>query len=278
MQHLSVYLYSNTFDVILDLDNTVKGANQDMYQRDLTIQKGIKNQIRIQFKNSDQKRIRIYNTQTFIFSMFDTINQRMLIEKPLTILDEETTSTKGLALLTLDESDTLNLDRTSYNFTIKMTDGAGSYLPTYSNTYYGMVGTIHLNNEIYPKLQDSIEIKNFNKIYNDSILKYEYNSGNIYANPEYNGSNALHTVAFYLTNYKGTVIVEATLDADPAVNSNYSTITSRTYTGFTGIDYINFNGVFSFIRVKYIPDQGPGDLTNDNPLYYGSFDKLLYRS
>ena len=79
MQILPIYLYPNTLAVILDLDATTRGVNQVMYQRDLKIQKGIKNQVRVQFKNSDQKKVRIYNTQTFVFSMFDAINQRLIV-------------------------------------------------------------------------------------------------------------------------------------------------------------------------------------------------------
>ena len=116
MQNLPIYLYPNSFAVILDLDTTIKGVNQVMYQRDLTIQKGIKNQVRVQFKNSDQKKIRIHNTQTFVFSMFDAINQRLIVEKNLEVLDLGTTATKGIAVLTLNESDTLDLDRSSYQY------------------------------------------------------------------------------------------------------------------------------------------------------------------
>jgi hypothetical protein len=47
MQKLPIYLYQNILNVILDRDATVKGVNQVMYQRDLIIQKGIKNQVRI---------------------------------------------------------------------------------------------------------------------------------------------------------------------------------------------------------------------------------------
>jgi hypothetical protein len=255
-----------------------RGVNQVMYQRDLKIQKGIKNQVRIQFKNSDQKKLRIYNTQTFVFSMFDAVNQRLIIEKNLSIIDAGTTSTKGLALLTLTESDTLDLTRTSYQYAIKLQDTDGTYLPAYSNTYYGMAGTLHLSQDIYPVLQDSKEITNFTKTYNDQIFKYEHKSGNVYANPEFNGNTALHTVACYMTNYKGTVQIQVTLDNTPGVNSNYSTVEERTYNGFTGIDYVNFNGVYSFVRIKHIPAQGPTDPDNDNPAYYGSFDKALYRS
>jgi len=94
MLSLPIYLYPNTTDVVLDLDPTTRGVNNVMYQRDLVIQKGVKNKIRIQFKNSDQKLLQISNTGTYVFTMFDAINQRQLLEKTLIVLDDSfTTST-----------------------------------------------------------------------------------------------------------------------------------------------------------------------------------------
>jgi hypothetical protein len=278
MQNLPVYLYNYKLDVTLDLDATVKGVNRVMYQRDLKIQKGIKNKVRVQFKNSDQKNLRIYTTQTFVFSMFDAINQRLIVERPLQVLDEGTTSTKGLALLTLAESDTIDLDRTSYKYSIKVLDEDGSYLPAYADTYYGISGTLHLSQDVYPILQDSKEVDTFVKTFNDSIQKYEHKSGNIYADPAFNGNTALHTVALYLTNYRGTVYVQGTLDNTPDNSGNYSNIITKTYDGTSGIDYLNFTGIYSYIRIMHVPAQGPTDSDNDNPAYYGSFDKALYRS
>ncbi len=278
MQNLPIYLYNYKLDVTLDLDPTTKGVNQVMYQRDLKVQKGIKNKIRVQFKNSDQKSVRVYSTQTFVFSMFDAVNQRMILNKELEVLDEGTTSTRGLAQLTLSESDTLDLDRSSYQYTVKLIDSDGTFLPTYSNTYYGMAGVLHLSNEIYPVLKDSTEISTFNITYNDEIQKYEHKSGNIYANPEFNGNNALHTMALYLTNYRGTVYVQGTLDNTPDSSGNYSTIATREYDNETGVKFINFNGVYTYIRIIHVPASAPGESNNDNPDYYGSFDKALYRS
>ena len=278
MQNLPVYLYTNKLDITLDLDETIRGTNQVMYQRDLKIQKGIKNQVRIQFKNSDQKRVRIYNTQTFVFSLFDVVNQRLLVEKNLEVIDDATTSTRGLALLTLTESDTLDLDRTSYQYSVKLQDTDGTYVPAYSNTYYGMAGTLHLSNDIYPVLQDSTTISTFNITYNDNIQLYEHKSGNIYANPEYNGNTALHTLAMYMTSYKGTVYIQGTLDNSPGSSGNYSNIVTKTYNGFTGIDPINFNGVYTYIRIVHVPATAPAESNNDNPSFFGSFDKALYRS
>lgn len=277
MQYLPVYLYNNTLDVILDVDPTIKGVNPVMYQHDLKIQKGIKNQIRIQFKNSDQKRIQIYNTQTFIFSMFDAVNQRVLIEKPLEIIDN-TTSTKGQAVLTLLESDTINLERSSYQYSIKLRDQDGSYLPAYTNTYYEMTGILHLKQDIEPILKPSTEIVNFNKFFNDSIQKYEYKSENIYASPEFNGNLGIHTVALHLTNYRGTVYIEGTLENSPGVNAEYSTIIQKYYSNITTVDLINFNGIYTYIKIRHVPDTAPGESNNDNPSYFGSIDKILYRS
>lgn len=278
MQNLPIYLYSNTINITLDLDNTVKGVNQVMYQRDLKIQKGLKNQVRIQFKNSDQKNIRIYNTQTFVFSMFDAINKRTILEKPLSVLDQGTTSTKGLSLLSLSESDTINLEKSSYQFNIKLRDSDGSYMPAYSNTYYGIAGTLHLLNDGFPELTDSTTIQNFNKFFNSDTLEYEHFSGDVYAYPEYKSNNGLHTVAIYMTAYKGTVLIQGTLDNSPGPNANYTTIASRTYTGNTSIDSVNFYGIYSYIRFIHVPSKAPADPDNDNPSYYGNLDKILYRS
>lgn len=277
MQNLPIYLYGNTLDVILDLDSTVRGVNQVMYQRDLKIQKGIKNQVRIQFKNSDQKRIPISQEDIFVFSVFDQASQRLVIEKPLEVI-ETSTSTRGLALLTLSESDTVNLPRSSYSYSVRKLDTDGTYVPAYTNTYYGVAGTLHLTEEVFPRLQPSQEVVSFLKSFNDSTYNYEHKSGNIYAYPEYNAGASVQTVAMYMTNFKGTVYIQGTLDNSPAQFGHYVTVDSRTYNGFSGIDYLNFTGVFTYVRFMFVPAKGPSDSTNDNPSYYGSFDKILYRS
>lgn len=279
MQSLPIYLYPNTLDIILDLDPTVKGANRVMYQRDLIIQKGIKNKVRIQFKNSDQKRIPISQNTVFVFSLFDATNQRLLLEKTLDILDDGTTfATRGLAELTLTESDTLDLDVSDYQFSVKIVDTDGTYLPAYSNTYYGVAGFLKVAQDVYPVLQPSQEVVAFTQVYDDSIRAYRWVSGNIYAYPEYNSNTALHTAAAYMTNFKGQLIIEGTLYNSPSYYNRYVTIATQTYDGFNGIDYFNFNGIFSYIRFTYIPATAPGDSNNNNPDFYGSFDKVLYRS
>lgn len=277
MQVLPVYLYQNILSVTLDSDPTVQGVNQVMYQRTLKIQKGLKNKIRIQFKNSDQKLVSI-NTSTFVFTMIDPLSQRLVVEKELEILDQGTTSTRGLAQLTLTESDTLNLDKQGYTFSIKMRQDDGTFVPAYSNTYYDVSGSINLLTDAEPVLQPSNVVDSFLISYNDTTNLYEYKSRAIYAYPEFNSNTGLHTAAIYMSGFKGTVTILATLNNNPDDLANYAVVATRVYNRYDGIDYVNFNGVFTYVMFKYVPDQGPGDLSNrDNYAYRGNLDKILYR-
>lgn len=279
MQNLPVYLYQNILDVTLDLDPSIIGVNNVMYQRDLKIQKGLKNSIRIQFKNSDQKKIRVYSTETYIFSMYDAVNRRLLIEKNLSVIDDGTTATRGLALLSLNESDTLDLEKTSYTYSVKKLEADNSYTPVYSNTYYGIQGTLHLLEDVNPVLQPSVEISTFQMSYNAITDLYEFKSRAIYADPQYQGNTALHTVAIYGANFKGTVLILGTLNNNPNDTAYYASIASKTYNGLNGIDYINFHGVYSYLNIVYIPAKGPTDIDNkDNQVFRGTLDKILYRS
>ena len=279
MQKCPIYLYTNLFTVILDLDQNTRTYNI-MYQRELKIQKGLQNTIQFQFKNSDQKLLPV-STSTFVFSMFDATNRRQLVEKSIQILDNgATTSTRGLGLLTLSESDTLDLDKGFYKFSIKKLNDIGTYDLAYSNTYYGISGTLELLEDVSPVLQPSTEVTSFQPQYNYDLeaQRYEYYSGNLKAQPEYNSNSALHTMAFYLSKYKGQVVVEGTLENSPGSFSNYAILSTKSYTGYTGVDYVNFNGVFSNVRIRHIPSKNPITQQNNDTAYAGTFDKLLYRS
>jgi hypothetical protein len=347
MQSFPIYLYPNTLEVILDLDPTTRGVNNVMYQRELTIQKGIKNNIRIQFKNSDQKLLPVPASGMFVFNMFDATTQRLVLEKELTILDDTmysnvsvdqtvtsntltfasttgmeigqsvsgfgiqpntvitsisnnivtmnnptvypvtsatnltfgTMSLRGTGQLTLKESDTVDLSAGGYRFSVVYKDTSdNTYLPTYANTYYDVAGFVKVAQDVYPVLQPSQEIVAFLPVLNTDTQLYEYKSGNVYAYPEYNSNSALHTMALYMTNFKGLVLIQGTLSPQPDSYNKYFTITSKTYNGFDGVDYLNFNGIYSYVRVIYIPSKGPLDQDNTNTAYSGTFDKVLYRS
>ena len=370
MQKLPVYLYSNLFSIQLDLDNEVRETNNTMYQRELRIQKGLKNKVQLQFKNSDQKAIRVRavtntasptstssntislvnaanvqvgmivnsdNIQTgtyvsaisanvvtlenlnpvydpdtdqflspvisaissgtslsfnhnFVFSMFDAEQQRMVLQKSIEVLDDgATTATRGLALLTLTENDTRNLDTSYYTFGVTLTDNDGANLPAYSNTYYGINGTVRLTHDLWPTLKDSGSVSVFQKYANVAHTRYDFYTGNLRSYPELTQTT---TMAMYLDNFTGTVKIQAAMDNSPGAFANYVTLETKTYTGFNGVDYANAEGNWSEVRIVWIPDnwdvpdgqnyyspQMPGNPTPGSDYWpNGKIDKILYRS
>jgi len=256
-----------------------------MYQPELQIQKGLKNKIQLQFKNSDQKLLAGI-TGTYVFSMFDAVNQRQLLSKPVQILDTGTYATRGLGMVEITESDTIDLDNGKYQFTVAALNSDGSYEPTYANTYYGVGGTLELRSDSFPTVQPSYEVFQFQPQFDYNQNLYVYYSGNIPAHPEFSGLSALHTVSYHMTKFRGQVWVEGTQDNNPGYFGYFSEIagTRQTYGaglgGYSGNDYVNFNGVWSYIRVKYQPTPDPVSGRNDAPSipYRGTFDKLIYRS
>jgi hypothetical protein len=294
---IPVYLYDNLIEVTLDLDNNNR-IMQQMYQRAITLQKGVKNKIQLQFKNSDQKLLNV-STSSFVFILFDELDQRNLIQKLVTILDNGSAapvySSKGLGEVVFTENDLQVCESTYYKFGIKALDADGSYVPAYADTYYSVAGTLQVKHDLYPTLLPSQEVSNTtfitNRHYNSDIgyQQWEFYSGNINAYPQFKSNTALHTVAIYMTKFKGTVIIEGSLETSTNSFSNYAIINRKTYNGFTGIDYTNFNGVFSHVRIRYIPAKEPvtgsnnivtSDLTVKAAIlaYAGTVDKALYRS
>jgi hypothetical protein len=370
MQKLPVYLYPNLLTVQLDLDSAVKGVNNTMYQRELKIQKGMKNKVQIQFKNSDQKAVRIKagttlaqaastttvdivvsssagiqlgmlvnnaniapgtfvsaiadNTITlgtltpsydpfndsfnspitstissgtsitfnhnFVFSMFDAEQQRMVLQKTLDIIDDGvSTSTRGVALLELTETDTRNLGTSYYTFGVTLLDNDGANLPAYSNTYYGINGTVRLTHDLWPTLKDNQTVTAFQRYANETTNLYQFYTGNLRSYPDLTQTT---TAAYYLNNFTGSVRVQATLDNSPSTFANYVTVSEKTYEDYTGVDYANAEGNWSDVRVEWIPDastlpglhnyyspQMPGNPTPGSDYWpNGKIDKVLYRS
>lgn len=283
MQKLPVYLYANLFDVTLDLDNN-KEINQIMYQRPIKIQKGVKNTVQLQFKNSDQKLLDI-SSATFFMNVYEiSENRSLVLSKPVNILDTGSTatvySTKGLGEIQITSTDTLDLEAKSYHFSIVKRDVDGSFSPAYSNTYYEVPGILELKDEIFAAPKPTVEVTNFARVYNSNpgSLLWEYNTGNLRVYPDSLNKTGLHTAAFYMTNFRGTVFLEGSLENSPGTFGRYAILQGKTYDRFTGIDYVNVNGLFTHLRVRYIPAINPGSGRNDDIAYTGSFDKVLIRS
>ena len=247
-----------------------------MYQRDIVIQKGVKTDIQLQFKNSDQKDINI-SSSTFVMLVVDPQDRQARIQKAVTLIDDGVTRSKrGLGTVTFLESDTINLESKIYSFAVLKQEQTG-LSATYSNTYYSTVGRLELREDIYPMAKPSQKTTVFQSYMPNDV--YSFVSDYFYADPQLQNGRAIHTIAVYSRDFTGKLYVDATLDTTPSTYGNFDTVKTKQLNSYTGITYLNFYGIFSRVRLRFEKDLSDQDAESLNPPVLPSkIDKILYRS
>ena len=190
MQTVSRYLLSQ---LVIAYVSGYHGRNSKVYDRRLTLHRGVSNPISFTFKNEDQKAQDI-TSKTYEFNVIDTESKISVLTKTLTILDDgSTVSTKGDASCTITEGDLLELNAKFYNFSVKEVKSDGSREVTYANTGYAAAGTIELLDGAYPEFTDSTSVSAF------TLSGDTFTSSAIDGKPGINNNQALHTIAIYLS-------------------------------------------------------------------------------
>ena len=266
MQTIQRYLLNN---LVIGYISGYHGRNSKVYDRRLTLHRGVSNPITFTFKNEDQKAQDI-TSKTYEFNMIDTESKKSVITKTLTILDDgSTASTKGDASCTISEGDLLPLDAIFYNFSVREVKSDGSREVTYADTGYAAAGTIEILDGAYPEFVGSHETSTFTAT-SGPLPK---TSSVIDARPGINNNKALHTIQVYTTNFTGTLRVQGTMESDTNTN-NWFDITldgqakpGVDFTSSSAVNYYNFNGVYQQIRYSW------GNSSGNT----GSVDKILYR-
>ena len=263
MQTVSRYLLNN---VVIVYQNGYHGRNSKVYDRRLTIHRGVTNPLTFTFKNEDQKAQDVSSKTVasgnyYQLVIVDTESKKAVITKNLTILDDGSTiTTKGQAKCEISDGDLLALDAKFYEYSIQEIKSDGSTLVTYADPSYVAGGSIEILDTAYPQFTPSLTVSSF------TLSSDIFTSGAVKGRPGINNNKALHTVAIYPNNFSGTVEVQGTMETVPSAN-DYFTITSTTMTDSSSVTSLNFTGVFQNVRFK-------ATRTSGNT---GKIDKILYR-
>lgn len=266
MQTVSRYLLSQ---LVIAYVSGYHGRNSKVYDRRLTLHRGVSNPVTFTFKNEDQKAQDI-TSKTYEFNLIDTESKKAVLTKTLTILDDgSTVSTKGDASCTITEGDLLPLDAKFYNFAVREVKSDNSREVTYSDTGYAAAGTVELLDGAYPEFVASTSVSTFTA----SGGPLAYTSSAITSRPGINNNKALHTIAVYTKNFTGSLRVQGTMSASPG-NSDYFDITmdgeaspTNTFSSSTAVTNFNFTGVYQNVRFSW----------GNDPDNTGVIDKILYR-
>ena len=258
MQTVQRYLINQ---LVIAYINGYHGRNSKVYDRRLTLHRGVSNPISFTFKNEDQKAQDI-TSKKYTLNVVDTESKKNALTKELTILDDgSTTSAKGTASCTISEGDLLKLDAKFYNYSVSDTTDADNPEVTYSDTGYVASGTIEVLDGAYAQFVDSTSVTAF------TLSSDTFTSGAISGRPGINNNQALHTIAIYPKNFLGTVTVQGTMVATSPTDNDYFDITSVSLDGSSNISTSNFTGVFQNVRFKAVRNTGTT----------GRIDKILYR-
>jgi hypothetical protein len=258
MQTVQRYLINQ---LVIAYINGYHGRNSKVYDRRLTLHRGVSNPITFTFKNEDQKAQDI-TTKTYELNIIDTESKKAVLTKELTIVDDgSTVSTRGDASCTITDGDLLKMDAKFYNFSVSdMTDRDNPEI-TYSDTGYAAAGTIEVLDGAYAQHVSSTSISTF------TLSGDTFTSSAITGRPGLNNNTALHTIAIYPIGFTGTITVQGTMESDPQTDNDYFDITSSTLSASSSVSTLNFTGVFQNVRFKAVRDT---DTT-------GRIDKILYR-
>lgn len=226
-----------------------------VYQKNLSVYKGIVNTLGFKILNSDQKPQNLTGL-TPKFVAFDE-NKRLVIEHDGLISN----ANKGLFSIEISENDLLNLDQQYLSYNIYLVDSLNEKTLTYADEQLNSTGTIFVSDQAFPGPAATHEVTTFTEV-NDKFVTQE-----ITAQPAINGNEALHTAVYYTDSFIGEVTIQATLENQVTLDTAWADISTTVFVGTeTEPTPVNFNGVYSYIRF----------ISNTDPL--NSISKILIRN
>jgi hypothetical protein len=283
MQKVQSYLYPNRIILIADLAGfTVE--NTIVYAKTVKIYKGVDNVIQFDVQNADQKRLDLVTspliTDLQLYVM--DANGKTLASSPYTIA---TTSITGIATVTIPLADTASLAHQFLKYSVTATDADGNEIPLYTDSRFSAVGTIELvgsatpvvrKNMVYDRFQGEINYMG-NVINHTSAIACKFYE----ATP-----TTVMNFSVKLTNFIGTVYVEATEDMTASVESfkNAPQLQSMTYSvattttlNFTTVPVTNptTGQIYNYMRISWVfPDVWQYGSQQNPSLTYGTVDTV----
>ena len=281
MQKIQSYLYPNRVILIADLAGfTVE--NTIVYAKTVKIYKGVDNVIQFDVQNADQKRLDLVNTPLVTNLKMNVMDMsgNALPNSPYTVSN---TSITGIGTVTIPHTDLVNINHQYLQYSVTATDTNSNTIPLYTDSRFSAVGKIEVigyatpmphATTIYDRFYGEINFMG-NVIQHTSATPCKFYE----AVPTTSMNFSIH-----LTNFIGTVYVEATEDMTVSVESfaNATQLQSMTYSVATTTT-LTFNNVpvanpvtgqnYNYMRVSWtFPDVWQyGSQQNPN-LTYGTVD------
>jgi len=270
MQKISSYLYPNRIEVIANValdPDTCPVEWKIVYQKPIKIYKGVDNVIELEVKNSDQKRIDLFG-KNVKFVLMDQTSREIETYDATVVDDGSTLCVKGVARITIPETDLTNLDPQHLKFTSYILNGDNTKTLLYGDTKYGAQSFVDLLDGVIPKTRELRRYDDFQQETNYNGRTFEERTVTFYSSAvPVKFYEAIPTttadVTVYVTGFVGTIKIQATkkeiVGHESFLNTTVQTIEFTTARNTPVIfDDIDTTDI-TYLRVCYINTAGTVD-------------------
>jgi hypothetical protein len=270
MQKISSYLYPNRIEVIANValdPDTCPVEWKIVYQKPIKIYKGVDNVIELEVKNSDQKRIDLFG-KNVKFVLMDQTSREIETYDATVVDDGSTLCVKGVARITIPETDLTNLDPQHLKFTSYILNGDNTKTLLYGDTKYGAQSFVDLLDGVIPKTRELRRYDDFQQETNYNGRTFEERTITFYSSAvPVKFYEAIPTttadVTVYVTGFVGTIKIQATkkeiVGHESFLNTTVQTIEFTTARNTPVIfDDIDTTDI-TYLRVCYINTAGTVD-------------------
>ncbi len=255
MQTISCYLYPNRIEAYTNYGTDwLNERYRRVYNRNLKLYRGVDNRVDLQVKNSDQKTANI-GSYDIVFALVGKETQEFILKKDCTVVD----SNIGKVIVTITENEMNDIESGSYQYSLiaetRIDNGDGTHTvttrrPLYIDSQYGTEATVEIGGDVFGEPKESFQIREFAErgAYNEAKFYY---STLINANPTLTVPQSQHTFQFQMTNYSGSVVIEASQESSAAPKQ---WVPVRSFDlSETDQHYENIEGKYNWFRIKHTP-------------------------
>lgn len=249
MQSTSIYLL-NQRQIIISNESGFITEYRPVYEKNLKVYKGIDNTLQFRLYNADQKAVDISDLTPY-FVAYDEVKSRVLekIGTSLQTNDSTVFTNKGLFKINLLAADVQDIDNQYLTYSIYFKNAQNENVLTYTNSHFDGANYIKILDSVYPDPRASKVVTVFTENVVIGQNSTEWFSESIYADPELNNNDALHSIGFYTNGYTGNIVIQGTLENQIDEFSNWVDIETVEFTGSETTPICkNVNGVFTYLR------------------------------
>lgn len=255
-----LYLYDNVVELVVTTD-AIYVDNRPMNNKKLVAHKGLSNQLTFNIRNRDRKLQNVF-ADDLVAYIINPSNRKRIVTRKL-----EPTSEVGILNLHLQKGDLTNINAGLYKIYITRTTQENKDLPIYSDQNNNVSFDIEIKDDAFVEPVPTQETVNIFQTANTMLGANAniFTSDAMFGNLDRNFSHAQHSIAMYVTDFTGNLVVqgsclEGTPDTDDASVDWFNVSTVET-TSASNIIHQTFVVNANWIRVLSYPSDSNSKLT-----------------